>query len=51
MVDWEAYDRYLSWYDDGIKYCVRMRAQWTAADIASVHADDPEDEAIMPNRR
>jgi hypothetical protein len=36
VVNWEAYERHLRWFDDGIKYRVRLRPQWTMAEITSL---------------
>lgn len=44
-VDWDEYGQHMIWCDDGEKYCVRLRPQWTAADVASLQEDDSEDEA------
>lgn len=50
-VDWEAYEEHLKWFDDGIKYRLRLRPQWTAADITSLEEDNPEEEAYNANIR
>lgn len=41
----------MNWYDDGVKYRVRLRPQWTAADIASLQEDDSEDEGYHDSIR
>ena len=52
MVDWDEYEEtHLKWFDDGMKYCLRLRPKWTAADITSLEADNPEEEAYNANLR
>lgn len=50
-VDWDAYNEHMKWYDDGVKFRVRLRPQWTSADIASLEEDDSEDEAYRASLR
>ncbi|XBJ06481.1 hypothetical protein VPH35_012135 [Triticum aestivum] len=41
VVHWDTYrERHLKWYDDGVKYRVRLRPQWTEDDIAELEEDD-----------
>ena len=51
VVDWDVTVRHMSWYDDDVKYHVRLRPQWAAADIASLSSDDPEEQAYNANIR
>ncbi|XBH97812.1 hypothetical protein VPH35_127430 [Triticum aestivum] len=52
VVNWNTYrERHLKWYDDGVKYRVRLRPQWTEDDIAELEEDDSEDEAYRGRLR
>ena len=52
VVQWDTYhERHLKWYDDGVKYCVRLRPQWTEDDITELEEDDSEDEAYRGRLR
>ncbi|XBI10041.1 hypothetical protein VPH35_137437 [Triticum aestivum] len=52
VVNWDTYrERHLKWYDDGVKYCVRLRPQWMEDDIAELEEDDSEDEAYRGRLR
>ncbi|XBI02588.1 hypothetical protein VPH35_131106 [Triticum aestivum] len=52
VVHWDTYcERHLKWYDDGVKYRVRLRPQWTEDDIAELEEDDSEDEAYRGRLR
>ena len=52
VVHWDTYhERHLKWYDDGVKYCVRLRPQWMEDDIAELEEDDSEDEAYRGRLR
>jgi hypothetical protein len=42
----------MHWYDDGVKFRLRLRPQWTAADIASLQEEeDSENEAYRRSLR
>ena len=42
----------MNWYDDGIKFRLRLRPRWTEADMASLQEEeDSEDEAYKRNLR
>ena len=52
VVHWDTYcERHLKWYDDGVKYRVRLRPQWTDDDISELEEDDSEDEAYRGRLR
>ena len=49
---WNVYERHMNWYDDGIKFRLRLRPRWTEADMASLQEEeDSEDEAYKRNLR
>jgi hypothetical protein len=51
-IDWNVYERHMHWYDDGVKFRLRLRPQWTAANIASLEEEeDSEDEAYRRSLR
>ena len=51
-IDRNVYERHMHWYDDGIKFRLRLRTRWTEADMASLEeAPDSEDEAYKRNLR
>ncbi|XBI12105.1 hypothetical protein VPH35_139021 [Triticum aestivum] len=49
---WNVYERHMNWYDDGIKFRLRLRPRWTEADMASLQEEeDSEDEVYKRNLR
>ena len=52
VTDCDAYlSRHMKLYDDGQKHRLRLRARWTAEDIAELERDDPEEEAYQTGIR
>ncbi|KAE8773253.1 hypothetical protein D1007_54606 [Hordeum vulgare] len=52
VVNSEEYkDIHLKWFDDGIKYRLHVRPEWTAADMTPLEVDNPEEEDYNANVR
>jgi hypothetical protein len=49
--DADAYEAHMRWYDDNAKFRVRLRPQWTTADIASLEEDDTDEEPYRDSLR
>ena len=50
-VDWDTYHEHIKRYDNGVKYRLCLRPQWTSADVALLEEDDSEDEACRDHLR
>ncbi|KAE8808304.1 Strictosidine synthase 1 [Hordeum vulgare] len=51
VLDWDDYEAHRLCYDDGNKYCLRLRPQWTTEDIKDLYDDDSDSEAYNDNIR
>ena len=51
VIDWDDYEDHMLWYDDGIKHHLRLRPQWTTADVEDLFDDASENEAYNESIR
>jgi hypothetical protein len=51
VIDWNEFEDHLRWYDDGTKYRLRLRPQWTTADAEELYDDCSENEAYNESIR
>ncbi|KAE8768287.1 Strictosidine synthase 1 [Hordeum vulgare] len=51
VLDWDDNEAHRLWYDDGSKYRLRLRPQWTIEDIEDLYDDGSDNEAYNDNIR